>query len=141
MNAVLGVGLLAASVLLFAWTYGHFRRPQPKAWAKSDFAATATTLMITCLFAFALVFLGDFLVNLGAESRWLETIAMVGGAFLVCRFLIPRLMGPALQGADVPTALDSPTTDTLPEPANDPRPTSPARSGRQGGKPSKRRAA
>ena len=137
MFAVLGVGLLAAAVLLFAWTYGQFQRPQPKAWTQGEFAAVSLTLAVTCLLAFSLASLGNFLVNLDTETRWLEAGATLAVAVLLCWILVPRLLAPAARSAEPPSALNPGFEGPPPEPANDPHPGSPARPGRR----DKRRAA
>jgi hypothetical protein len=141
MNAMLGFGLLASAVLLFSWSFGQFRRPQPRAWAQSDTSAIAATLLFVCLFTFSLAFLGTFLVNIRTETRWLEIGLTAGGALLLCCFLVPRLMAPAFESVDPPSALNSPPTDSLPEPANDPHPTAPDRQGSPAAKRHKKRAA
>ena len=141
MYAVLGVGLMAAAVLLGAWTYGQFQRPQPKSWTESEFAAVSLTLTVTCLIAFALASLGNFLFTLDAETRWLEALAVAAGAGLLCWFLVPRLMAPARRGA-IPLSAAQPLSPGAPgAPANDPHPRSPVRTGRPAGKSGKRRAA
>ena len=141
MNAILGVGLLASAVLLFSWAFGQFRRPQPRAWAQTDTSAIAATLLFVCLFVFSLAFLGAFLFDIRTETRWLEIGLTAAGALLLCFFLVPRLIAPALMSADQPTTSSSPPTDSLPEPANDPHPTAPARQGSSATKRHKKRAA
>lgn len=141
MNAMLGIGMLAVSALFFAWAYGQFRRPRPKAWTRGDWGGISITLTLVILTMFGVFHLGAFLFNLGSETRWLEISAVAGGSLLVCWLLVPRLMAPALRAADVQSALVSPSMDTLPEPANDPRPTAPARAARATGRSGRRRAA
>lgn len=141
MYAMLGVGLLSVTALVFAWAYGQFLRPQPKAWTRGDVAAVAIVLTVVCLFTFALTFLGTFLINLETETRWLEIVAVAGTALLVCWLLIPRLAAPALRGADPQAAAGAPPTDKLADPANDPRPTSPVRPSPGSARPNKHRAA
>jgi predicted permease len=141
MYAMIGVGMLVATALLFAWAYGQFLRPHPKAWTRGDAGAITITLTIVCLFSFALAFLGSFLFDLDSETRWLEIAAVAAGGLLVCGLLIPRLIAPALRGTGTQTALGVSSMDRLPEPANDPHPTRPVRSGRAAGKPGRRRAA
>lgn len=141
MNAIIGVGLLAVTALLFAWSYGQFLRPQPKAWTRGDFAAVSITLTLVCLFTFSLAYLGVFLFNIASETRWLEIVAVTGGASVVCWLLLPRLMAPALRAADPQVQVGKLSPDGLPPPANDPHPTAPARSGPPAGKPGRHRAA
>lgn len=145
MDAMLGVGLLALTVLLFAWAYGEFRRPDPKAWTRSNLAATSISLAMTFLVAFAVVFVGNAFLTLGSETRWLQIAAVAGGCLVVCWFLVPRLLAPARRVAGAPAGdagAGHVPSDTAPQgPANDPRPTAPAQPGRPSGKPHKRRAA
>lgn len=141
MYAMLGVGLLAVAALVFAWAYGQFLRPRPRAWTRGDLAAVTVTLTVVCLSVFAVALLGTFLFNLASETRWLEIAAVTGGALVVCWFLVPRLAAPALQTAKAQAAVRALATDKLPDPANDPHPTSPARPGRPSGKPDRHRAA
>lgn len=141
MNAILGVGMLAVSALLFAWAYGQFRRPRPKSWTLGDLGGVSVTLTIVILTMFGVFHLGAFLFNLESETRWLEIAAVTAGSLLVCWFAIPRLMAPALRAAEAQPTLVSPSMDTMPEPANDPRPAAPARPKRSTGRPGKHRAA
>jgi hypothetical protein len=115
------------TALLFAWSYGQFLRPQPKAWTRGDIVVVSITLTLVCLFTFSLAYLGVFLFKLGSETRWLEIVAVTGGALLVCWFLVPRLIAPALQARPAQSALRTPSAGTVPEPAKDPHPTPPVR--------------
>ncbi|MFC4353003.1 hypothetical protein ACFOW6_15745 [Fodinicurvata halophila] len=141
MNAMLGVGMLAVTVLFFAWAYGQFRRPRPEAWTRGDLGGVTVTLTLVTLSMFSVFHLGAFLFDLGSETRWLEISAVAGVALLLCWLLVPRLMAPALRAANAHGALASSVTDTLPEPANDPRPRAPARAKPATGKVGRRRAA
>lgn len=141
MDAMTGVGLLAVTALLYTWTYGQFRRPQPKPWTQSNSAAVAMAVTIVSPFAYAVAFLVSFFFNFRAETLWLEIVAVVCIASVVCWFFIPRLIAPALRVADPPDLPVSASTDTLPGPANDPRPTTPARPGMSTGKRAMHRAA
>ncbi|WP_022730015.1 hypothetical protein [Fodinicurvata sediminis] len=141
MNAILGVGMLAATALLFALAYGQFRRPNPGAWTQSDLGGLAVILPLVVLFMFGVFHLAVFLFNLESETRWLEIAAVAGVSLLVCWLAVPRLMAPALRAARSPSALGSASADRLPAPANDPRPAAPARAKRATGRSGKRRAA
>ena len=135
MNAAWGAGLLAATVLISAWTYGQYRRPRPSAWTRSEILTVSLILVIIGLLSFGVAYLGKFVVEIAEEDRWLEGIGVAAAGAALCWFLVPRLMAPARQPRE-------PTVDaTLPEPANDPRPTSPATPTGSADKPGRRRAA
>ncbi len=133
MNTAHGVGLLAATAIVFAWAFGQYRRPQPRAWTKSETPTVALSLFMTALLCFGVSFLVSAAANLKAETHLLEA-AVVGGVGLVlCWFLVPKLMAPGWVAADQAASL------AIPPPANDPHPKTPANMG--GSLRPKRRAA
>lgn len=132
MNMAYGVGLLAATAIVFAWAYGQYRRPQPGRWTKSEFATVALTLFMTALLSFGVAFLGTAAASFENETHLLEA-AVVGGLGLVlCWILVPRLMAPGRVAGEQDTDL------SVPPPANDPHPKTPSNAG---GMRQKRRAA
>ena len=135
MNAAWGAGLLAATVLLFAWTYGQYRQPKPKAWTESETLTVILTLFMIGLFSFSLALLGRSIATLQTETLGLEIVAVAAAGAVLCWVLVPRLIAPAGQ---------APQTDAemaIPDPANDPHPRSPANLGRAARKSGRRRAA
>lgn len=87
MNGLWGAGLLAATVLLTAWAFGAYRRPNPKAWTNSEAIATAIALVITAGIGFSITYIVAF-----AAELWL-LVAGLG------------TLGQSLAGAGIVTAL------------------------------------
>ena len=135
MNVALGAALLSATVLLFAWTYGQYRRPNPKAWTRGGSMAAFLTLINITLFAFGLAFLVKFAVDVGAESRWAEGVAVAAVGAALCWFFVPRLTAPARSKPQTPPQ------PAMPRPANDPNARRTASPGGPARKPDRRRAA
>lgn len=92
MNLLLGVGMLAAAVTLFAWIYGNTRSPAPPGWTRRDSVMIPVILVFTGSFTFGVGFTGVGLFSLGrelAELGFSGTAAVVliavGGAWLTRR--------------------------------------------------------
>lgn len=133
MNTAYGVGLLAATAIVFAWAYGQYRRPQPRRWTKSEAITVTLTLFMTALLSFGVSFLGTAAANFENETHLLEA-AIVGGVSLVlCWVLVPKLMAPGWVAGEQDAGM------AVPPPANDPHPKTPANAG--GSARQKRRAA
>jgi hypothetical protein len=133
MNTAYGVGLLAATAIVFAWAYGQYRRPQPRHWTKSEALTVTLTLFITALLSFGVSFLGTAVANFESETHLLEAAIVAGVSLVLCWFLVPRLMAPGRVAAEQVAEL------AVPPPANDPHPKTPSSMG--GGLRNKRRAA
>jgi len=132
MNTAYGVGLLAATAIVFAWAYGQYRRPQPQGWTKSEAITVTLTLFMTALLSFGISFLGTAAASSENETHLVEA-AVVGGVGLVlCWFLVPKLMAPGRAAGEQDTGL------SVPPPANDPHPKTPSNAS---GMRQKRRAA
>ncbi|WP_432255518.1 hypothetical protein [Limimaricola sp. AA108-03] len=67
MNLLLGVGMLAAAALLFAWAYGKARKPVPARWTRKDSAMISITLMFATFFTIGIGFFATALLNIGPE--------------------------------------------------------------------------
>lgn len=67
MNLLLGVGMLAAAALLFAWAYGKARSPAPSSWTRKDSAMIPITLVFTTFFTIGIGFIATGLLNIGPE--------------------------------------------------------------------------
>ncbi|SLN38625.1 hypothetical protein [Oceanibacterium hippocampi] len=97
MNAAIGIGLLAATAILFAWAYGQYRRPAPAPWTRIESLSIAVVLAIVSMICFGLAFLGSFALDLSAETGWTADLVTAGVALVLCWLLVPRLMAPARQ--------------------------------------------
>ena len=141
MNAALGVGLLATCAIVFAWSYGQFRRPNPARWTESETLTMSIVALIVGLLAIGLGFIGRFAFNVGAETAWVTDIVTIAVAVPLTWFLVPLLMKPGRPAVAKPTSAAGPAVPLeVPPPANDPGP-SLKPSGRPAGGRAKRRAA
>lgn len=122
MYAAWSAGLLAATVLSFAWAYGAYRRPDPKPWTEIELLSTIVVLGIVTLFTFSLAFVVMFLANLDAETRYVEDLGALVVSVAFCWFLAPRLMAPARKAPSAGTSV-------VEMPGQTPPPKSPSSSG------------
>ncbi|MGI1660948.1 hypothetical protein ACRDNQ_01805 [Palleronia sp. KMU-117] len=81
MNLPLGVGLLAAAIVMFTWALAATRRTDPPRWARHQGVTGAFALGFTMLSTVGAGFLIAGLFDLGAELRQLGltgSVALVG---------------------------------------------------------------
>lgn len=93
MNLLLGVGMLAAAGILFAWAYGKTRSPAPPGWTRRDSAMIPITLVFTASFTLGIGFAGTGLYNIGQEfvelgpSGAAAVVLIAGGGIWLTRHL------------------------------------------------------
>lgn len=96
MNGVWGAGLLTATVLLFSWAYGVYRRPDPAAWTQSEAIAMAISVVMTAGLAFAIANLVTYAADLGMILSELQPsdFAVIGMGTAFLAYLARRLTAP-----------------------------------------------
>lgn len=137
MTAAIGAALMASAVVVFAWAYGQYRRPNPASWTQSESATVGITLGMMSLLTFGLGTVIRALINAESSAIGIMDLALVAGAFAVAFALVPALTRPARAGAAAGPA----GAGAVPLAANDPGPANPSRPGRSGGKTGKLRRA
>ena len=144
MTAAIGAALMASAIVVFAWAYGQYRRPNPASWTLSESATVATTLIMMSLLTFGLGFVVRALLDVNSTAMGVTDLALIAGAFALAFALVPPLTRPARAGRVEETVVQigSGAIAAMPFPANDPTPTAPTRPVSSGGKSGKvRRAA
>jgi len=128
MTAVLGALFLAVTVVLYRWAYIHHRRPARSRWARNGTASMLVQFAILSALAAGLSFAVQFLVAFDAKALTVMEIAtvpvIVGAAALTLRVLNRQWRGLQAEAPHRQTG-----THELDEPANDPGPGLPPRSG------------
>ena len=101
MDFLLGVGLSAATVLLFCWAYGAHRAPRRAAWVAWPGASMLVTVVLVTTGPIALGFLVKAAFTGLAELRTMDPLSLILAAAAVVAALVlsPRLIRPALHRA------------------------------------------
>ncbi|MEW9921009.1 hypothetical protein AB2B41_15460 [Marimonas sp. MJW-29] len=102
MDTTLGVGILAATVLLFSWAFGAHRRPDRAAWVDWPGASMLICVAFTMMGPVGLGFLVRGLMYPVADiARANVVLAGVSAGLAVVAFIAaPMLIRPALRGRD-----------------------------------------
>lgn len=110
MTFLLGVGLLSASIVLYAWAFGFYRRPNPPRWTENDWITMALTIGVTFIMplgaGIVLTALIQSIRTPTASLLW-DVPAAFGVAvtgWLVARWLIRRARRAAAPAPVVPFA-------------------------------------
>ena len=119
MYFALGVGLLAAAALLFAWAYAAHRRPVPARWTGREFLSSGICIVITAVLPVGCGYLAVAVLDPAGTVRSLEPISLGLMALSVAAAwaLIPRLLRSVPAGASAPGAAPprSPSTGRTPD--------------------------
>lgn len=140
MNAMLGALLLALAAMFFTWAYVQYRRPEPRAWTRSDFLGQVVALVFTGLLAMGVGFVGRFLGNLESEAIGARELYSILGIAVVAALVIASLrrrLTALRHKATVPAPRL--VASDVPQPANDVG--GPAVRGPAGRRPPRRRKA
>lgn len=120
MNAMLGALLLALAAMYFTWAYVQYRRPEPRAWTRSDFLGQVIALVFTGLLAMGVGLVGRFLGNLESEAIGARELYSILGMAVVAALVITSLrrrLTALRHKATVPPPRV--VASDLPQPAND----------------------
>jgi hypothetical protein len=103
MSIMIGVGLMAASMLLFAFAYGQTHRARPRAWTGNFYLMSTVCVTFTCAFPAGL----GLAISTLVQAAILPGFALiweipVGVAVLLVSFLIARQMLASALPAPVP---------------------------------------
>lgn len=81
MNMILGPGFLAGAMLLFAWAYATFRRPDAERWTTNEFVAQSVTVGIAALLALGIGFTTTAIAF--PEQAQFGILQLIGGVILL----------------------------------------------------------
>lgn len=109
MNILLGVGVLAATVMLFCWTYGAHRRPQRAAWADWPGCSMLACVGFTILGPIGVGFVIKGLLNPLADLAQVDLVSALACLAIVAVSALasPVLIRPALRGKHAPARADN----------------------------------
>ncbi len=99
MNLLLGVGFLAAAIIMFMWAFASTRRPDPPRWVRHESVTGGLALVFTMLLPLGPGFLIAGIADLDSQLKELGfsgialLIAMTWGALWTMRSLRRRTVG------------------------------------------------
>jgi len=140
MYPAIGSVFLASAIILFSWTYGQYRRPNPSPWTQSEWVAVSFTLFIILLFTLGVGSVITVLSSIHSLTTGALEVAIIVGLNAVAFALVPSLTKPArMANTDAAGKSSGAASVTgIPLPTHDPRPTTPKRPSGRSGKSARR---